>query len=53
MNLKEKFYRVNRLITRFVTSLKRRVALVEQELLTLPEHLASPLVFSGVVLFDL
>jgi len=36
------------LITRFVTRLTRRVPLVEQELLTLPEHLSSPLVFSGV-----
>ena len=32
----------------FVTRLKRRVSLVEQELLTLPEHLNSPPVFSGV-----
>jgi hypothetical protein len=28
--------------------LLRRVSLVEQELLTLPEHLSSPPVFSGV-----
>jgi hypothetical protein len=28
--------------TRFVTRLRRRVPLVEQELLTLPEHLSSP-----------
>jgi len=36
------------LITRFVTTcrLTRRVSLVEQELLTLPEHLSSPPVFS-------
>ena len=33
------------LITRWLT---RRVSLVEQELLTLPEHLSSPPVFSGV-----
>ena len=31
-----------------VTRLKRRVPLVEQELLTLPEHMSSPPVFSGV-----
>jgi hypothetical protein len=36
------------LITEFVTRLTRRVPLVEQELLTLPEHLSSPPVFSGV-----
>jgi hypothetical protein len=36
------------LITGFLTRLTRRVPLVEQELLTLPEHLSSPLVFSGV-----
>ncbi len=33
---------------RFVTRLTRRVPLVEQELLILPEHLSSPPVFSGV-----
>jgi hypothetical protein len=37
-----------RLITGCVTRLTRRVSLVEQELLTLPEHLSSPLGFSGV-----
>ena len=37
-----------RLITGFVTRLTRPVPLVEQELLTLPEHLSSPAVFSGV-----
>jgi hypothetical protein len=37
----------SRLITGFVTRLIRRVPLVKQELLTLPEHLRSP-VFSGV-----
>ena len=37
-----------RLITGFVTRLTRWVPLVEQELLTLPEHLSSPPVFSGV-----
>jgi hypothetical protein len=36
------------LFTEFVTRLTRRVSLVEQELLTLPEHLSSPSVFSGV-----
>jgi hypothetical protein len=30
------------IITGFVTRLTRRVSLVEQELLTLPEHLSSP-----------
>ena len=39
---------VSRLITRFVTRLARQVPLVEQELLTLQEHLSSPPVFSGV-----
>jgi hypothetical protein len=36
------------LITGFVTRLTRRVPLVEQELLTLLEHLSSPPVFGGV-----
>ena len=36
------------LITGFVTRLTRRFSLVEQELPTLPEHLSSPPVFSGV-----
>ena len=36
------------LITGFVTRLTRRVSLVKQELLTIPEHLSSPPVFSGV-----
>ena len=36
------------LITGFVTRLTRRVPLVEQELLTLPEHLSLPPVFTGV-----
>jgi hypothetical protein len=35
-------------ISGFVTRLTRRVPLVEQELLTLPEYLSSPPVFSGV-----
>jgi hypothetical protein len=38
----------SRLITGFLTRLTRRVPLVEQELRTLPEHLSSPPVFSGV-----
>jgi hypothetical protein len=38
----------SRLITRFVAKLTRRVQLVEQERLTLPEHLSSPPDFSGV-----
>jgi hypothetical protein len=36
------------LITGFVTRLTRRLQLVEQELPTLPEHLSSPSVFTGV-----
>ena len=36
------------LITGFVTRLTRRVPLVKQELLTLPQHLNSQPVFSGV-----
>jgi len=35
-------------ITWFVTRLTRQVPLVEQELLTLPEHPSSPMDFSGV-----
>ena len=38
----------SRLTTGFVTRLTRRVPLVEQELLILPEHLSSPPLFSGV-----
>jgi hypothetical protein len=34
--------------TTFVTRLARRVPLVEQELLTLPEHLSSPRFFCGI-----
>jgi hypothetical protein len=37
-----RFFPHSRLITGFVTRLTRRVPLVEQELLTLPEHLSSP-----------
>jgi hypothetical protein len=36
------------LINGFVTRITRRVPSVEQELLTLPEHLSSPPVFSGI-----
>ena len=36
------------IITGFVTRLTRRMSLVEQELPTIPEHLHSPPVFSGV-----
>jgi hypothetical protein len=35
-------------ITGFVTRLTRRMSLVEQELLTLPEHISSTPTFSGV-----
>ena len=38
----------SRLITGFVSRLTQRLPRVEQELPTLPEHLSSPLVFSGV-----
>ena len=38
----------SRLITEFITRLTWRVPLVEQEQHTLPEHLSSPPVFSGV-----
>jgi hypothetical protein len=43
-----RFFPRSWLITGFVTRLTRRVSLVEQELLTLPEHMSSPLVFNGV-----
>jgi hypothetical protein len=36
------------LINGFVTILRRRVQLVEEELLILPEHMSSPPVFSRV-----
>jgi len=38
----------SRLISRFVTRLTWQVPLVEQELLTLPEYLSSPPIFSGI-----
>jgi hypothetical protein len=38
----------SRFITGFVTRLTLRVSLVDQELLTLPEHMSSPSIFSGV-----
>jgi hypothetical protein len=41
------------LITGFVTRVTRRVPLVEQELLTLPEHLSSPPHLVRFVLLDL
>jgi hypothetical protein len=41
------------LITGVITRLTRRVSLVEQELLTLPEHLSSPRFLMGFVLLDL
>ena len=41
-------FTIFKLITGFVTRLTRRVPVVEQVLLTLPEHLSSPPVFSGV-----
>jgi hypothetical protein len=34
-------------VTGFVTRVARRMPLVEQELPTIPEHLSSPLIFSG------
>ena len=37
----------------FVTRITRRVPLVEQELLTLPEHLSSPPVFSGISCYSI
>ena len=43
-----RFFSHSWLITGFVTRLTRRVPLVEQELLTLPEHLSSSSIFSGV-----
>jgi hypothetical protein len=36
------------LVTGFVTRVTRRVPLVEQEVLTIPQHLSSPPVFIGV-----
>jgi hypothetical protein len=36
-------------ITEFVTRVARRMPHVEQELKTLPEHMSSPLVLSGVL----
>jgi len=43
-----RFFPHSCLITGFETRLTWRVPLVEQQLLTLPEHLSSSLVFSGV-----
>jgi hypothetical protein len=36
------------MLSKFITRLTRRVPLVEQELLILPEYLSSPSVFSAV-----
>jgi len=41
------------LITGFVTRLTQQVSLVEQELLTFPEHPSSPRFLVGFVLVDL
>ena len=41
------------LITRFVTKVTQWVTLVEQELVTLLEHMGSPQVFSGVFVVQL
>jgi hypothetical protein len=38
----------SRLITGFITRITQRVPLAEQQLPTLPEHLSSPSVFTGV-----
>ena len=50
--VKEKKYRVFKLTLKYIgdvlSRLTRRVPLVEQKLLTLPEHLSSSLIFSGV-----
>jgi protein-S-isoprenylcysteine O-methyltransferase Ste14 len=43
-----RFFSHSWLITGFVTRLTRRVSLVKQELLPLPEHLSSSPIFSGV-----
>jgi len=37
----------------YITTFQQQLPLVEEGLLTLPEHLSSPLVFSGFVLLDL
>ena len=43
-----RYFSHSRLIAGFVTRLTRQVPLVEQELLTLLDHMSSPPVFSGV-----
>ena len=48
-----RYFPHSRLTTGFVTRLTRRVPLVEQELLTFPEHLSSPRILVGFVLLDL
>jgi hypothetical protein len=47
-SIASRFFPHSRIITGFVTRLTWRMPLVEQELLTLPEHLRSPQIFSGV-----
>jgi hypothetical protein len=47
------FHRCFGEFTGFVTRLTRRVALVEQELPTLLEHLGTPTVFNGFLLLEL
>jgi hypothetical protein len=44
-----RFFPHSLLITGFITMLIQWVPLMEQELLTLPEHLSSPPVFSGIL----
>ena len=48
VNVTSRSFPHSRFITGFVTRLTSLVPLVEQGLLTLPEHLSSPPVFSGV-----
>ena len=48
MTICRKHFPHSSLITGFVTIETRRVPLVDQELLTLPGHLSSPMVISGV-----
>jgi len=49
----EDYSRLRVVRTKFVTRLTRRVPLVEQELLTLQEHLSTPRFLVGFVLLDL
>jgi len=50
---RSQFFPHSRLITKFVTRLTRRVTLVEQELLTLPEDLSSLRFLVGFEFLDL